>query len=53
MSKPIPGTLLPGMSPDHRLDSSKKIAGYLHRDVKTVQRWEKREAGATVAPTQT
>src|SRR5688572_1594075 len=26
-----------------RLDSWKEIAGYLRRDVKTVQRWEKRE----------
>ena len=26
-----------------RLDSWKEIAAYLHRDVTTVQRWEKRE----------
>src|SRR5215218_317204 len=26
-----------------RLDSWKDIAGYLHRDVTTVQRWERRE----------
>ena len=29
--------------PDDRLDSWKEIAGYLKRDVTTVQRWEKRE----------
>jgi Tol biopolymer transport system component len=29
--------------PDDRLDSWKEIAAYLKRDVKTVQRWEKRE----------
>ena len=29
--------------PDGRLDSWKEIAGYLKRDVTTVQRWEKRE----------
>src|SRR6267154_5736148 len=28
---------------ENRLDSWKEIAAYLHRDVKTVQRWEKRE----------
>ena len=28
---------------DDRLDSWKEIAGYLKRDVTTVQRWEKRE----------
>jgi hypothetical protein len=27
-----------------RLDSWKKIAAYLKRDVSTVQRWERREA---------
>ncbi len=27
-----------------RLDSWKKIASYLKRDVSTVQRWERREA---------
>lgn len=31
-------------SPSERLDSWKEIAGYLRRDVTTVQRWEKREA---------
>jgi Tol biopolymer transport system component len=30
-------------SPDDRLDSWKEIATYMRRDVKTVQRWEKRE----------
>jgi TolB-like protein/Tfp pilus assembly protein PilF len=30
-------------SPEDRLDSWKEIAVYLHRDMKTVQRWEKRE----------
>ena len=29
--------------PEDRLDSWKEIASYLHRDVTTVQRWEKRE----------
>jgi len=29
--------------PERRLDSWKEIAGYLNRDVTTVQRWEKRE----------
>ncbi|HYC10530.1 MAG TPA: hypothetical protein VEC10_12890, partial [Steroidobacteraceae bacterium] len=31
-------------SPADRLDSWKKIASYLKRDVSTVQRWERREA---------
>ena len=39
---------LPSSSPDQpssgRLDSWKEIAAYMRRDVKTVQRWEKREA---------
>ncbi|HET9157408.1 MAG TPA: hypothetical protein VFN91_12115, partial [Myxococcaceae bacterium] len=30
-------------SASERLDSWKEIAGYLRRDVTTVQRWEKRE----------
>jgi hypothetical protein len=29
---------------EHRLDSWKKIASYLKRDVSAVQRWERREA---------
>jgi Tol biopolymer transport system component len=32
-----------GSAPADRLDSWKEIAGYLKRDVTTVQRWEKRE----------
>ncbi len=32
-----------GLVPEDRLDSWKEIAGYLKRDVTTVQRWEKRE----------
>ena len=36
-----PTTELP--SATDRLDSWKDIAAYLHRDVSTVQRWEKRE----------
>src|ERR671913_577800 len=32
-----------GLPADQRLDSWKAIAGYLNRDVTTVQRWEKRE----------
>src|SRR5918993_1198318 len=32
-----------GIPADQRLDSWKAIAGYLGRDVTTVQRWEKRE----------
>jgi eukaryotic-like serine/threonine-protein kinase len=43
MSEPAPGILPPVKPPDERLDSWKEIAVYLHRDVKTVQRWEKRE----------
>jgi len=36
--------MLPPTNPqENRLDSWKEIATYLHRDVKTVQRWEKRE----------
>ena len=34
---------MPGETED-RLDSWKKIASYLKRDVTTVQRWERREA---------
>jgi len=33
-----------GGQPNDRLDSWKKIASYLKRDVSTVQRWERREA---------
>jgi hypothetical protein len=43
MAEPVPGTQ-PSVRPlDDRLDSWKEIAAYLHRDVTTVQRWEKRE----------
>lgn len=36
------GSPRPGPA-DERLDSWKEIAGYLNRDITTVQRWEKRE----------
>ena len=39
-SPPAPIVMRP---PQERLDSWKEIAGYLNRDVTTVQRWEKRE----------
>jgi Tol biopolymer transport system component len=43
MGEPSSGTP-PSVSPtEDRLDSWKEIAGYLNRDVTTVQRWEKRE----------
>jgi Tol biopolymer transport system component len=45
MSEPLNpenGAQAPG-SPHDRLDSWKKIAAYLKRDVTTVQRWERRE----------
>jgi|HubBroStandDraft_6_1064221.scaffolds.fasta_scaffold14155_1 Tol biopolymer transport system component len=41
MDKPIPA--LPNGPNEGRLDSWKKIAVYLKRDITTVQRWEKRE----------
>jgi Tol biopolymer transport system component len=44
MGEPPPGTPLTGKPSEDRLDSWKEIAVYLHRDVTTVQRWEKREA---------
>ena len=43
MGEPSPGMLPPTRPQESRLDSWKEIATYLHRDVKTVQRWEKRE----------
>jgi Tol biopolymer transport system component len=43
MSERSSGTLPSVRPPDDRLDSWKEIAVYLHRDVTTVQRWEKRE----------
>ena len=43
MGEPSLGTP-PSVRPtEDRLDSWKEIAAYLHRDVTTVQRWEKRE----------
>ena len=41
MDKPTPE--LPNTPNEGRLDSWKKIAVYLKRDITTVQRWEKRE----------
>ena len=38
-----PSSRPPDQSPSDRLDSWKDVAVYLHRDVSTVQRWEKRE----------
>jgi Tol biopolymer transport system component len=43
MGEPSSGTSPSVSPPDDRLDSWKEIAAYLHRDVTTVQRWEKRE----------
>lgn len=43
MTEPAPGIFPPVRPPDVQLDSWKEIAVYLRRDVKTVQRWEKRE----------
>jgi Tol biopolymer transport system component len=43
MAEAFPGTKPSVNSPEDRLDSWKEIAAYLHRDVTTVQRWEKRE----------
>jgi TolB-like protein/Flp pilus assembly protein TadD len=43
MAEPSPDTPPSSTFPQGRLDSWKEIAVYLHRDVKTVQRWEKRE----------
>ncbi|HKQ87041.1 MAG TPA: hypothetical protein VJS43_09745 [Candidatus Acidoferrales bacterium] len=43
MGEPSVPTPPPDRSPEDRLDSWKEIAEYLHRDVTTVQRWEKRE----------
>lgn len=36
-------TTSPSNQPNERLDSWKEIASYLKRDVRTVQRWERRE----------
>jgi eukaryotic-like serine/threonine-protein kinase len=43
MREPLPGVPRPAEASEKRLDSWKEIAGYLNRDVATVQRWEKRE----------
>jgi Tol biopolymer transport system component len=43
MGEPSSGTPPSVSPPEDRLDSWKEIAGYLNRDVTTVQRWEKRE----------
>jgi Tol biopolymer transport system component len=43
MGEPLSGMPPPVSPPEDRLDSWKEIAGYLNRDVTTVQRWEKRE----------
>lgn len=43
MGESSSGVSLPVTSPHDRLDSWKEIAAYFHRDIKTVQRWEKRE----------
>ena len=42
LKKQMP-TSPPEVRPDNLLDSWKEIAGYLERDVRTVQRWEKKE----------
>ena len=34
----------PAPTPEERVESWKEIAAYLQRDVRTVQRWEKKEA---------
>ena len=44
MSDPSSGEPAVDGTAANRLDSWKEIAGYLKRDVTTVQRWEKREA---------
>ena len=43
MAEPLCGAPPFDTPSQHRLDSWKEIAAYLHRDVTTVQRWEKRE----------
>jgi TolB-like protein/Flp pilus assembly protein TadD len=43
MGEPSLGTPPPVKPAEDRLDSWKEIATYLHRDITTVQRWEKRE----------
>jgi TolB-like protein len=41
--KGLANAIMPTGNPDDRLDSWKEIAVYLRRDVRTVQRWEKKE----------
>ncbi len=48
LRRPMAGSLRdaplkPAQSPGERLDSWKEIASYLKRDIRTVQRWEKKE----------
>jgi TolB-like protein/Tfp pilus assembly protein PilF len=43
MGEFLPGISTPERAPEERLDSWKEIAAHLHRDVTTVQRWERRE----------
>jgi pentatricopeptide repeat protein len=43
MAEPLPGLQAPEKTAEGWLDSWKEIAAYLDRDVRTVQRWEKRE----------
>jgi Tol biopolymer transport system component len=43
-SPPAPVNAAADNRPDGRMDSWKKIASYLKRDVSTVQRWERRES---------
>jgi Tol biopolymer transport system component len=44
MGELSPSTASSARASEDRLDSWKEIAAYVNRDVKTVQRWEKREA---------
>jgi hypothetical protein len=41
---------VPATPSERRLDSWKEIALYVHRDVTTVQRWEKQEARLRLCP---
>lgn len=40
---PLENTAVPDRAEDERLDGWKRIANYLHRDVRTVRRWEKQQ----------
>jgi len=42
-ASPVPQTLSADASDNDYLDSWKEMAAYLKRDVRTLQRWEKRE----------